>query len=360
METAAPAAPPHTTLAAVIERLPADCYDNPTWRGVLWLLRDALVYAAVVAALVYVDHPLLLVPLWLLAGLAVSALFILGHDAAHGALFKSERLSYLLGQLAMLPSFHLYEAWVLGHNRIHHGHTTREVMDYVWHPLTPEQYRALTPLGRLAHRVKWSWLGAGVYYMHEIWWSKMIRFQAGEKLAAPIRRDRLVVGAYALLVSAAALGGGYAAYGSPGGALWMWVKVLGVPFVVWNYTIGWAVYVHHIAPDILWHRRRDWNKFKGQMEGTTILYMPAWLNFFMHNIFLHVAHHVDMRIPFYRLPLATRIIVENFGDVVRERRYRFSDYLAATRSCKLFDFEHHRWCTYEAAAAADARSPAAA
>ena len=96
--------------------------------------------------------PWLLVPLWLLTGLSISALFVLGHDAAHGALFRSKRLSYLLGQLAMLPGLHLYAAWVFGHNRIHHGHTVRQDMDYVWHPLLPEEYEALSLPGRIGHR----------------------------------------------------------------------------------------------------------------------------------------------------------------------------------------------------------------
>ena len=74
----------------------------------------------------------------------VSGLFIIGHDAAHEALFKSRRLNSIVGHVAMLPSWHVYEAWVLGHNRVHHGHTVREGMDFVWHPVTPEQYAAMS------------------------------------------------------------------------------------------------------------------------------------------------------------------------------------------------------------------------
>jgi hypothetical protein len=54
--------------------------------------------------------------------------------------------------------------------------------------------------------------------------------------------------------------------------------------------------------------------------------------------------------------------VANFGDVVRERRWRMSDYLRTTRACKLFDFDEGRWYTYEEAAEhlAQARARAAA
>jgi len=179
----------------------------------------------------------------------------------------------------------------------------------------------------------------------------MMRFTPPEKIAADVHRDRRIVLAYAAVVSAALLAAGAHVYGTLGGALWMWFKVFAVPFAVWNYSIGISVYVHHIAPDIEWHGRREWTRFKGQMEGTTILRIPAWLNVFYHNIFLHVPHHVDMRIPFYHLREAADAIRANFGDVVRERSYGLADYLRATRACKLYDFANRRWTSYAAARA---------
>ncbi len=337
------------TITEVIEILPDSVYDNPTALGLGYFARDVALYAVAVTALVFANSVWLLVPLWIFAALVISALFIVGHDAAHGALFKSKRLSYVIGQLAMLPSLHVYEAWVFGHNRIHHGHTVREVMDYVWHPASPEQYGAMSVGQKLMHRLKWSWLGAGVYYGWDIWWRSMMRFTPPEKIAAEVTRDRRIVVAYAAVASAFLLWLGAHLHGGVTGALWMWVKVFAVPFALWNYSIGISVYVHHISPDIAWHGRREWTRFKGQMEGTTILHIPAWLNFFYHNIFLHVPHHVDMRIPFYHLDDASRAIVAKYGDVVRERRYGFADYLRATRACKLYDFASHSWRGYGAA-----------
>ena len=85
----------------------------------------------------------------------MSALFVVAHDAAHGALFRSKRLNSVVGHIAMLPSWHVYEGWVLGHNRIHHAYTVREGFDFVWHPYTPEQYAAMTPLQKLTGWSGW-------------------------------------------------------------------------------------------------------------------------------------------------------------------------------------------------------------
>ncbi len=334
-------------LGDVIDILPEDCYANPTWKGLLWLARDLAIYGGAVTALIWSDSVLLLIPLWMLAALSISALFILGHDAAHGALFASGRLNYTVGQFAMLPSLHLYEAWCFGHNRIHHGHTTRENMDYVWHPVTPREFGEMSRHERLVHRLMWSWIGGGLYYLRDIWWRNMVCFTPQERIRGKVRRDRIVVGTYFAAASAALLSCGLATHGTMIGALWMWIKVFAVPFLLWNYCIGASVYIHHISQDIPWQKRRSWTKFGGQVEGTTVLHVPRAVNFFFHNIFLHVPHHVDMRIPFYGLPKAVVAMREHFGDILREKQYGIRDYLQTTRACKLFDFEEGVWLGYE-------------
>ena len=58
------------------------------------------------------------------------------------------------------------------------------------------------------------------------------------------------------------------------GGIWQWAKVVVIPFLLFCQAIGWVVHVHHIAPDIRWWPRREWNRFRGQVEGTTILWGP--------------------------------------------------------------------------------------
>ena len=106
------------------------------------------------------------------------------------------------------------------------------------------------------------------------------------------------------------------------GGIWLWVKVVVIPFLLFCQTIGWVVHVHHIAPEIRWWPRREWNRFRGQVEGTTILWGPPGWDFFFHWIMVHLPHHVDMRIPCYRLPEAARAIADAFPDEVDERPIR--------------------------------------
>ena len=334
------------SLLPVIRVIPKSAYENPTWKGLAFFARDLAVYAAVVWGLTATDNPLILVPLWAFAAVVVSGLFIIGHDAAHEALFKSRRMNSIVGHVAMLPSWHVYEAWVLGHNRIHHGHTVREGMDFVWHPITPEQFQAMNRFQRLRHKLEWSWAGPGAYYLREIWLNKMITFDPPAKWAKPIKRD--IIFMFTFVGLAMALFGwlGWATYGTVIGVVWMDVKVLVIPFLGFNYVIGSVVHVHHIQPEIRWYPRREWTKFRGQMEGTTILRTPWVLDLFFHKIMVHIPHHVDMRIPFYGLEPAAAAIQAEFPDVVHDEKLRFRTFVANSRQCKLYDFEAGRWMTY--------------
>jgi omega-6 fatty acid desaturase (delta-12 desaturase) len=329
-----------TGLKPVLAVIPDHCHERSTSRGLVLFVRDLVVYGLAVWGLLVVHHPLPVFVLWVVAGLAVSALFVIGHDAAHRALFDSPRLNAVVARVAMLPSLHATELWVFGHNRVHHGHTLRQGLDFVWHPLTVDDYARLGRLGRLRHRLEWSAFGAGAYYFREVWWNKMVRFTPPKRWRSAIRRDQAIVAFAAVAVLAVFLG----TSGVDG--VWLWIKVVVIPFLIFCQVIGWVVYVHHISPEIRWWPRREWNRYRGQVEGTTVLEGPPGWEFAFHWIMIHLPHHVDMSIPCYRLPEAADAIEAAFPDDVTRRRISARDYVAATRACKLHDFSTGEWSQY--------------
>ena len=334
------------SLKGVIDALPDSVYDNPTWRGMGYFYRDAALYLGLLAALVFVTNVAEVLLLEVLMALVVSGLFIIGHDAAHGALFSSKRRNHTIGRIAMLPSLHVFEGWMMGHNRVHHPFTVRQGVDFVWHPTTPQQFAEMGWWRKLIHRWEWSWAGAGAYYIHQIWWKKMMVGAPPARWATQIRRDRALIwgfiGAMLVLFS----GIGVALGDSIWGIVWLDARVLVLPFIAFAYTIGAAVHVHHIAPDIRWWKKAEWTKFRAQMEGTTVLRVPKVINFFLHWIMVHVPHHVDMRIPMYRLEEAADAIEAAFPGAVIDKKLRLRDYVSQTRACKLYDFDEGTWLTY--------------
>ena len=329
--------------------IPGSCYERSPARAVGALLQAVGLYLAPIVGLALTDRWWALLILWPLAGLGVAGLFVLGHDASHGALLDSRRLNRVIAQLCMAPSAHVEAAWDLGHNRIHHGYTTRQGFDFVWHPATLEEYTAMGGLARLRHRFEWSFLGSGAYFLRTVWWDKMWHFSPPGKRHGAIVRDKITLGSLLTVVVAAtavigALSGGWVA------AIWLPVKLFVVPFLLFVHIIGWTVYVHHVSPEIRWWTRRDWSQFKGQMESTTILRTPRLMNrLWFHNIFIHVPHHVDARIRFDKLPKAARAIAAAYPKTVHSSRLSIRNYVRTTRACKLYDFEAGRWLPYAAA-----------
>ena len=330
--------------------IPASCYEPSNTRAWLALAQGAALYVVPLVLLATTDRWWALPILWLLTGLAIAGLFVLGHDASHGALFRSRRANRIVALGCMAPSAHVEAAWNLGHNRIHHGYTTRQGFDFVWHPSTIEDYDAMGTLARLRHRFEWSFLGSGAYYLRVVWWEKMWRFAAAGKHRSAIRRDKFTLGValaavLAIPVFIGAIQSGLA------GAIWVPIKMVVVPFIIFVQIIGWTVYVHHVSPEIRWWKRREWTQFAGQMESTTILSMPRLINrLWFHNIFVHIPHHVDARIPFHQLPQAAAAISQQYPDTVKVARFSPGDYLRATRACKLYDFDAGHWVSYSAAA----------
>ncbi len=337
-----------TGLKPVLDIIPESCYQRSTARGLFLVARDFAVYGLALWGLASTNNPLFLIPLWLLAGIAVAGLFVLGHDAAHQALFDSKRLNDIIGRLTMLPSWHATELWIFGHNRVHHGYTLRQGMDFVWHPITAEQWEEMGALARLRHRFEWGPVGSGAYYLREVWWNKMVRFKPPKRWAKAMNRDRALVAAFLVptMVATVVAGGGVIGWS---GGLWLWIKMFMIPFLLFCQSIGWVVYVHHIDPEIRWWPRREWNRFRGQVEGTTVLWGPPGWELFFHWIMVHLPHHVDMRIPCYKLPEAAAAIKAAYPDDVDERKISVRNYLRATRECKIHDFEAGVWSRYPAA-----------
>ena len=120
--------------------------------------RDLLLYALVLTGIVLSPAWWVTLPLVLLAGLTVAALFVLGHDAAHGVLTDDNRLN----NGARTPSAGARRSTFSRRGcSVTTASTTvtpcDEGMDFVWHPVTVDQYRDMgSLLRRLRHRMEWS------------------------------------------------------------------------------------------------------------------------------------------------------------------------------------------------------------
>jgi acyl-lipid omega-6 desaturase (Delta-12 desaturase) len=318
-----------------------------TVRAVALLVFDCALLIGAVAGTVWVDAMWAKLLCGVAAGFVIGRLFIIGHDACHQSLTDHRGLNKWLGRIAFLPSITPYSLWDVGHNVVHHGYTNLKGVDFVWAPLTREEFAALSPLQRQLNRVYRSGWAPGLYYMVEIWWKRMF-FPARSHM--PTRRavfiwDNLLVSAFGLLWAGALALAARATDQSVGLLLATgWV----LPFVFWNAMIGFVVYVHHTHTRVSWHDEKTaWTKAQPFVSTTVHLTFPLRIGAVLHHIMEHTAHHVDMSIPLYRLKPAQARLEKLLPERIVVQKFSWRWYFETARKCKLYDFSQRCWTDYQ-------------
>lgn len=318
---------------------------------------DIALFALAIAATVVLHHPLLKVLAGALGGLVIARLFILGHDACHQSFTASRGLNRWLGRIVFLPSLTPYSLWDVGHNVVHHGYTNLKGFDFVWEPLSREQYAALPGWRRALERIYRSGWAPWLYYLVEVWWLRMF-FPSRRRM--PTRRavftwDCLLVSA-AAVAWIGALAWAALATGQP---VWL-VEATGfaLPFILWNGFIGFVVYVHHTHTGIAWYADKGaWSDAQPFVSTTVHLMFDSFMGINMgtvlHNIMEHTAHHVDMSIPLYRLRQAQKILESKMPGRIVIQRFSWRWYFDTARRCKLYDIAARCWTDFAGRPTAD-------
>jgi acyl-lipid omega-6 desaturase (Delta-12 desaturase) len=279
-------------------------------------------------------------------GVFTARLFVLAHDACHQSLTSNRDLNRWLGRVSFLPSFTPFSAWELAHNSVHHVFSNWSQKDYVWAPFSKPRFDCLSAVRRALERLYRHPLGHGFYYLVEIWWKRL--YFPNKQYVADRRRyttDSVIVTAFfaiqiVLLIWVAKTTGQRI-------AIQLLIMAF-IPFAVWNGLMGFTIYLHHTHPDVAWFLDRDeWKSSEAQLKGTVHVEFAVPFDTIFHHIYKHTAHHLDVGIPFYRLPDAQRAIEARFPQHVKVEQLTWSRFLKTTRTCKLYDYENHAWLDFK-------------
>lgn len=232
-------------------------------------------------------------PLWLqvlfalAVGPLIALLFRVAHDAGHGSHFANVRLDRLTCRLSLLPSYHPHSVWLLLHNGRHHSFTNLRDNDYIWIPYSKADYDALSAFGRLKQRLYRTTLGTGLYYLCEIS-LRMLTVRPGlvRKVKAVYVRDALIAGGF-FLIQLVLL-----ALDRPSAGVFATRVLLAIvlPYLVFNWLVGFASFLNHTHPRVPWFSRREqWSFYEGQVHCTVHVVVPKWMIFFLTDLGLHGA-----------------------------------------------------------------------
>jgi len=72
----------------------------------------------------------------------------------------------------------------------------------------------------------------------------------------------------------------------------------------------WLFYVQHQFDGVYWSRQSQWDFLTASLEGGSYYKLPKVLQWFTGNIGYHHIHHLDSRIPNYRLPKVQKALPE--------------------------------------------------
>jgi acyl-lipid omega-6 desaturase (Delta-12 desaturase) len=244
---------------------------------------------------VHVSYWLTLALVPLAAGLTVR-IFIIQHDCGHGALFRSRRLNDWIGVFCSLFTFAPYANWRRQHAG-HHGNWNnldrRESGADIYSAcLTVAEYRALSAWNRFLYRAVRHPVIAHLLIPPLVF---LVLYRIPFDTPAKWRRERrsvhytnlALVGAWGL---ASVLAGPWNALATE-----LPIMILAPIFGVWLFAL------QHRFDGVHWARQSDWSLTGASLDGSSFLRLPRVLQWFTGNIGFHHIHHINPRVPNYRL-----------------------------------------------------------
>ncbi|MDO9280276.1 MAG: fatty acid desaturase [Pseudomonadota bacterium] len=280
-------------------------------------------------------------PIWplrllgsVLAGLTIVRLFIFFHDYAHGAILQSragKAVMPLIGYWTLsAPS-----VWRQTHD-YHHKNTAKIVGASIGsYPIvTVDMWRLMTPGQRRDYRL--------VRHPLNMMFGYVTVFILGMCGAAFLRAPRVHWhGLLSLVIHFGIMGLVGALYGAD-----VAVFAVLIPQFLASGLGSYLFYAQHNFPSMQLRGRRDWEYSFAALHSSSMFDMGPVLHWFTGNIGYHHVHHLNHRIPFYRLPEAMAALPE-LQDPGRTS-WRPSDVMACLR-LKVWDPAKGRMVSFEEA-----------
>ncbi len=269
-------------------------FQRPVRLKSIWQLLNTLIPFLLLwyAGLYALEHsPWLTIPVVILLAGFLVRIFIISHDCGHGSFFRSKRANDFWGRVTGVLTLTPYSRWRASHARHHgtSGNLDKRGEGDIW-MLTLKEYLKAPRSERIKYR---------------LYRNPLVMFLLGplsiifvdNRIAGKgaNRRDRMSV--YTTNLAIAAIGGAVA-------LLVGWKEFLTIllPSLFLAHVVGvWLFYVQHQFEGVYWRRNKEWDFMSAALEGGSFYKLPGILRWFTGSIGYHHLHHLNSRIPNYRL-----------------------------------------------------------
>lgn len=234
----------------------------------------------------------------LVSALLIVRLFVIFHDYEHGAILNGSRLADgimgVVGVLLLSPP----AIWKRAHND-HHKNNARKFGPTVgtFPVVTVKQYAAMSWKERFSYSVMRHPAIIALGYVTIFMWEMSLKSFLQEP-----RRNILGLVAVVLHVSVIVT----LALLSVHALIFAWL----IPFVVGNAFGCYLFYAQHNFPGMKLRHGEGWDLVQAALVSSSFMKMGPVMHWLTGNIGYHHVHHLNAKIPFYRLPEAMAQIAE--------------------------------------------------
>ncbi|AEO57349.1 bifunctional D12/D15 fatty acid desaturase [Thermothelomyces thermophilus ATCC 42464] len=349
--------PQYPDIQTIRDAIPAHCFVPSTWRSLGYVVRDVSMAAALGwAAFTYIPQlesfgwrTVAWMVYGYVQGLVCTGIWILAHEAGHGAFSVHRRLNDVVGWTLHSALLVPYFSWKFSHHR-HHRFTGHMGKDMAFVPATKEDRKkrrladlyldrelledvpAVQLLKLLAHQLA----GWQMYLLFNVsagpdsqqrkasWW-RVSHFEPTSAVFRPSEAVYVAITDVGLALVAALL---YLASTVVG---WKTVFLMyGVPYFWVHHWLIAITYLHHTHPEVHHFDAESWTFVKGALATVDRDFGFVGRHLFHGIIDTHVVHHLFPRIPFYKAEEATEAIKPLLGDLYHREERSFLGQLWST------------------------------
>lgn len=230
-------------------------------------------------------------------GLTLVRMFIVFHDQQHGAIFRHSRLANALMLAFGLFTLNPTSVWRRSHDH-HHRHNSKDLSPNIgsFPLMTVEGYQDATWVQRLAYRISRHPLTLLLGYF-TVFGGSMCVFPL-------LRNPRRHFDAALSIICHCGLA--LLLFRQWDDFVLAWL----LPFIVGSGLGAYLFFAQHNFPGVRLQLNGQWNYVFSAMHSSSYIAMNPLMSWFTGNIGYHHVHHLNAKIPFYRLPEAMAAIEE--------------------------------------------------
>ena len=267
-------------------------YANDSALKSWWhVLSTAVLLGAALTGTIVDFHPAARIACSVLAGLLILRMFVIYHDQQHHAILNRSKAAELFMRVFGIYALAASSIWRSSHDH-HHKHNSKLRGSHIgsFAIMTKQQYLQSSRAKRFGY----------LFTRHPltILFGYIFMFLYGMCLNPFLTNPRRHFDCLVALIVHVAIGIALIYFFN-----WQtWLLAQTIPHFI-TYAIGtYLFYAQHNFPGVSFEDKSGWTYEKAALESSSFMNTNPVMAWFTANIGYHHVHHLNARIPFYRLP----------------------------------------------------------